>query len=245
MITIKKNNKIPLDIPHFTCDENAVGKHLNEHPLTELMNVYGFLAVIGRPGSGKTSLAISFMIQKHPKIYRKTHHHIIILMPTNSIQSLKNNPFECLSPENIYGELTESSIQEVYDKIDNFSKEGDKTLLFIDDMTADLKRSKVIENTLKRIIFNRRHLKTNIIITAQSYNNIPLDLRKCISNCIIFKPPKKELEILFNELIESKRDTFQDVMRLVYDEKHNFLFVNIPTQRMFKNWDELIFQVDE
>jgi ABC-type polysaccharide/polyol phosphate transport system ATPase subunit len=61
MITIKKNKDIPLDIPHFACDENAVGKHLNDHPLTELMNVYGFLCAIGRPGSGKTSLLKSML----------------------------------------------------------------------------------------------------------------------------------------------------------------------------------------
>ena len=43
MIRIKKNEEIPLDIPQFSCDENAVGEHMNEHPITQLMNVYGFL----------------------------------------------------------------------------------------------------------------------------------------------------------------------------------------------------------
>ena len=27
---------------------------------------------------------------------------------------------------------------------------------------------------------------------------------------------------------------------MTFNEKHNFLFINVPTQRMFKNWDELI-----
>jgi hypothetical protein len=111
-------------------------------------------------------------------------------------------------------------------------------------MTADLKKSKYIENILKRIIYNRRHLKCNVIITAQSYSNIPLDIRKNITNCILFKPAKKEIEILFEELVESKKDTFNDVMRITFDQKHNFLFVNIPSQRMFRNWDELIFKSD-
>jgi hypothetical protein len=166
-------------------------------------------------------------------------------MPHNSIGSLKNNPFKVLPDENIYGELTENNIREIYERIDDYSKEGEKTLLFIDDMTADLKKSKYIENILKRIIYNRRHLKCNVIITAQSYSNIPLDIRKCITNCIMFKPPKKEMEILFEELIKSKKDTFSEVLRIAVDKKHNFLFVNVPSQRMFKNWDELIFKVDE
>ena len=151
MIRIKKNEEIPLDIPQFSCDENAVGEHMNEHPITQLMNVYGFLCVIGRPGSGKTSLTISLMTQKKPKIYRKTHHHMIILMPHNSICSLKDNPFKVLSDENIYGELNESVIKEIYERIDGYSKEDEKTLLYIDDMTADLKKSKFIESVLKRM----------------------------------------------------------------------------------------------
>lgn len=245
MIRIKKNAEIPLDIPSFSCDENAVGEHLNNHPLTQLMNVYGFLCVIGRPGSGKTSLTISLMTQKKPKIYRKTHHHMLILMPHNSIGSLKNNPFSVLPEENIYNELNNESITDIYNRIDKYSNDDEKTLLFIDDMTASLKSSKYIETTLKKIIYNRRHLKCNVIITAQSYSNIPLDIRKCITNCIMFKPPKKEIEVLFEELIESKKDVFNEVMRICYDQKHNFLFVNVPSQRMFRNWDELIFKADE
>jgi galactokinase/mevalonate kinase-like predicted kinase len=41
--------------------------------------------------------------------------------------------------------------------------------------------------------------KLNIIITAQSYVNLPLDIRKNIQNLIMFKPAKKELEIVAKE----------------------------------------------
>ena len=244
-ISIKKNDEIKLNIPKFSCDNDAVGEHLNEHPLTALLNIYGFTCLIGRPGSGKSSMAIALMTQKEPKIYRKTHHHVIIMMPANSIGSLKNNPFKCLPPENIYNELTDQSINMVYNNIDKASSADEKTLLFIDDMTADLKKSKFIMETLKRLIYNRRHLKLNIIITAQSYVNMPLDIRKNITNLILFKPPKKEMELIFSEMIESKKELFQDVMKIAYDSAHNFLFVNIPSQRMFKNFDELIFNEED
>ena len=38
-IQIIKNENIPLNIPAFSCDDNAVGEHLKFHPLTELLNV--------------------------------------------------------------------------------------------------------------------------------------------------------------------------------------------------------------
>jgi len=120
-----------------------------------------------------------------------------------------------------------------------------KTLLFIDDMTADLKRSKFVETILKRIVFNRRHLKCNIIITSQSYVNMPLDIRKCITNIFMFKPSKKEMEVLFEELIEAKKKSFLDIMKYSFDTNHNFLFINITSQRMFRNFDEMIIDEED
>ncbi len=242
MIKIIKNPEVKLEIPSFSCDNNSVGEHLMNHPLTSLLNVYGFLIVIGRPGSGKTSLAISLITQKKPKIYRKCMHHIIVIMPQNSINSLKKNPFKVLPDENIYHELDNNTIDSIYNKIDGYSKNDEKTILFVDDMTASLKGSKFIIDTFKKLVFNRRHLKLNIIITAQSYVNIPLDLRKNAQSLIMFKPPKKEMEIVFTELFETKKDNFMNIMRIAYNENHNFLFLNVPSQRLFKNWDELIIQ---
>jgi len=95
------------------------------------------------------------------------------------------------------------------------------------------------------MIYNRRHLKLNIIITAQSYVNLPLDLRKNITNLVLFRPPKKEMELIFSEMIETKKELFKEVMKIAYDKAHNFLFVNVPSQRMFKNFDELIFHEED
>lgn len=240
MISIKKNKDINLNIPKFLCDENAVGSHLNNHPLTQHLNCYGLLVLIGRPGSGKSSFSISLMTQNNPIIYKKTHHHNIIVMPTNSINSLAKNPFAKLPEENFFDVLDDSSIKEIYENVNEYSKEGEKTLLFIDDQTASLKSSKIVMETLKKMIYNRRHLKLNIIITAQSYSNIPLDIRKNIQNLVLFKPSKKEFEIVFEELLENKKEICLDIMRETYDKKHNFLFVNVPTQSMFKNWDDII-----
>ena len=141
--------------------------------------------------------------------------------------------------------MNDTSINKIYNRIDDASKNDEKTLLFIDDCTADLKKTKFIMEVLKRLIFNRRHLKLNIIITSQSYVNLPLDLRKNISNLILFKPSKKEFQLVFDELVETKKELFCDVMKISYNDPHNFLFLNVNSQRIFKNWDELIFHEDD
>ena len=242
MYSIKINPEIKLDIPVFNCDSNAVGEHLNDHPLTKFLNVYGFLCLIGRPGHGKTSFAISLITQKKPIFFRKTHHHILVMMPENSISSLKKNPFKKLPEENIYNDLTDATISSVYNKIETYSKDGEKTILFVDDMTASLKSTAYIQETLKKLIYNRRHLKLNIIITAQSFCNMPLDIRKSIQNMILFKPSKKEFELVFEELFELKKDVALDIMKIAYTDKFNFLFLNVPSQSLFKNFDEIIIK---
>eukprot|EP01038_Epipyxis_sp_PR26KG_P015219 gene15219-20503_t len=60
-------------------------------------------------------------------------------MPKNSIESLKKNPFKGL--EHIYHELTDENITSALAQIKGFSEKGEKTLLFLDDMTAHLKSS--------------------------------------------------------------------------------------------------------
>ena len=53
------------------------------------------------------------------------------------------------------------------------------------------------------------------------------------------------MDLVFEELFETKKDIFQQIMKIAYDEKHKFLFLNVPTQRLFKNFDELIINDDE
>jgi hypothetical protein len=135
--------------------------------------------------------------------------------------------------------LNDETINDVYAKLNENSGNDEKSIVYIDDQTASLKESKFIQETLKKIIYNRRHLKTNIIITAQSYVNIPLDVRKNIENLILFKPAKKEFERVFDELFEMKKDDALQLMKDVYQSPHDFLFLNVPSQRLFCNWDEL------
>ena len=45
---------------------------------------------------------------------------------------------------------------------------------------------------------------------------------------------------MFTELVESNKDNFMDIMRYAYKDPHNFLFININSQRLFSMFDELI-----
>ena len=65
-------------------------------------------------------------------------------------------------------------------------------------------------------------------------------IRKLFSNIFVFRVSKNELETIFNEVVESKKDYIYDLAKLVFDSPHKYLFINADSQRLFKGFDEII-----
>ena len=183
-----------LDIPELLCDGNPLGKHLNKWQMLSYLNSYSFTAIIERPGFGKTSLLISFLLGKGKKrVFRKVFNHIFVLMPPTSIQSMKENPLKNHPADKMFDELNYDNIDTIYNRLLEASKKGEKTLLIMDDIGAAMK-NKEIQKLLRLIIYNRRHLKVHIVCLLQSYMSIPKEVRKLITNAFIFKPSRVEFE---------------------------------------------------
>jgi hypothetical protein len=49
---------------------------------------------------------------------------------------------------------------------------------------------------------------------------------------------------IFDELIEHPIEFMKPIMKMVYDQPYQFLFVSTDTQRMFKCFDEIILDED-
>ena len=79
----------------------------------------------------------------------------------------------------------------------------------------------------------------------QNYTSIPLSIRKLFTNCVVFKPSKKEFEVLTEELFEMKKEKALDIMKYVYTEPHDYLMLNVDSQRIFKGFDEIIINEKE
>lgn len=241
-IEIKKNVALALDVPSFTCDDNPLGEHLNAYEMLSHLNSYSMTAIIGKPGSGKTSLLISMLTGKGPKkVFRKVFDHILVVMPASSRGSIKKNPFKNHAPEKMYEELNYDSITAIYAQLHASTEEKEKTLLILDDVGAALKNAE-IGKLLRQIIYNRRHLKVHIVVLLQSYLSIPKEIRKLITNCFMFKPSKVEMENFCDELFETKKETALEIMKIAYDkpEEHQYIMLNVNAQRMYRNFDQII-----
>ena len=179
------------------------------------------MLIVGKPGMGKTNLLLN-LITKQGKAFNKKFDK--------------------------YKEATFDALENFISQVDN---SGEKVLLILDDVIADVrgKGKAEIENKLQKIFFNRRHLcgaggSCSIIATSQTYTKIDPKLRKSCSQLILFENRnKRECESVFSEAILIPQKEFYDVMKYIYDKKHNFMYLDTTKSQddmIHKNFNKLV-----
>lgn len=233
-ILIKHNKKPDMEVCEMICDKPLHTK-LNKFEMIKYLNCHQSTLIIGKPQSGKTSFL--YALFKSKKLLHGVYNRIFLFQPEKSRQSMKDPLFEKGIPEERkFSELNNDNL----DNVISNCHEGCNVIIF-DDMTAYLKDID-IQKKLKELTMNRRHLHISLIFLCQTYKSVPKEIRKLFNNLIIFKCSVNEMKDIFDELIETRKNEMMDIMELVYDKPHQYLFVNLDNNRMFKDFDELIFE---
>ena len=233
MLSIKENKKPHLKVCEMICDKGLDPK-LNNYDLTSFLNNHSTTLFIGKPSSGKTSLLYSFF--KSREIFKNTFDKIFLFQPEQSRASMKDKLFDKIPDEQKYNELNLENLNDVEDNLSEYNN-----VILMDDMASSLKNAD-IKKKLKELVFNRRHKHLSIIFLVQTYLSIEKDIRKLFSNLFIFKSSKKEMETIFDELIELPKEYILPIMKFVYDKPYNYLFINTDTQRLFSGFDEILIE---
>jgi len=232
--------KINISKFDFSCDDidDSIPKPLPQKG--------GFaMLIVGKPGQGKTTLILS-LICKQGKAFNRKFDRVYIFSP--SLITMSDDPFELIPEDQKFEEASFENLSLVLDEIKD---SGEKVLLVLDDVIADLrgKGKGATENLLQKIFFNRRHLagaggSLSIIATSQTYNKIDPKLRKTASQLIFYEnKQKKELQSIFDEIILIPKQEFMDVLRYIYDKKHRFMYIDtqLPDNKMIhKDFTQLI-----
>ena len=227
-------------------------------PVKEIMNSYidginpnipnrnGFIyALIGSPGSGKSSLLLSLFRTKN--YYKSKFNHIYLITPESSFLSVKNHPFE--KHGKVFHELNSSVLDNIYNELVEIKKdcldngfEFEHACIIIDDFASDLKDKELIKS-LKQLLIKSRHIGCSFIFTLQAYNLFPLVLRKLLTNISLFKPKNKiELESIRKELINLNEPDCLELMNFVFDKEYNHLDIDTTTNQLRKNFNLLIIK---
>lgn len=226
------NKKPRLEAMEMLCDKK-LSSRLDKYELTKFLNCHSTNLLIGKPGSGKTTLLISYF----DKLLRGCYNNIYLFQPSHSRASMKRDIFSEIPEDQKFDDLSYENLSSVLERIKDDEQEYSNCIIF-DDMGAYLKNND-IRKLLKEIIFNRRHYHISVYFLCQSYLSCEKDIRKLFSNVFIFRVSKNELDTIFDELVESKKELKYPLSKMVYDKPHQYMFINTDTQRVFKGFDEI------
>lgn len=227
----------PKFLVDFDLNENNV-----YYPFKHFTSGYRFISMVGKSGSGKTSMLISLISNK--QVFKKIFNNVIVYMPKHSRQSLKKNIFdENLDSSKLFDCLSVKNLSIGYEMIKLFAANDENTLLVLDDCGSYLKDF-TVNQLLFDLVSNRRHYHTTIIMLVQVYNSIPMNLRKGITDIVVFyKPNINEITNIFEELLEEKnKDKIKEIFDFVFQEKYDYMVLNTDSQRLYKRNLELIYK---
>ena len=230
-------NKPALQKVKMNCDD-IIDKKLLEFPMVEdVWSRSSFNIIVGKMGSGKTSLITNLV----KTVFRKCFHNIYCFIPSNSRMSIDNDIYGKNLPENqLFDTLTEENINSVYEELQENSKEDEYSLLIIDDFQTSLKNPLILKS-LAKIITKMRHLRTTIFLLQQNYQALDKSLRELTSNLILFNVGKSQLDKIFDESIQLDKNKYQELIDISFKEKNDWILINLNGQRnIYRMFDKII-----
>ena len=231
MSKIKLNN-LPhpnMKLAQFNCD-GGLHEKLEKYPFTKLFNKHQSTLILGKAGQGKTTLLLSLFSSN--RLMKKVFDCVILFQPYSSRDSIKEGDaiFDVLPEEQLFNELTEETLEEAVDIVDDCAGEGGNSVIILDDVSASLKDAGV-EKELKNLNWNKRHRKLSFFFLSQSYYAVVKDVRKMFNYIIVFK-----LKVIIEENLQGNYDkkTINELAKIVFDKKFNYLLINCDTGDLFK-----------
>ena len=95
-----------------------------------------------------------------------------------------------------------------------------------------------------KLLYNRRHIagSISIIIATQVYNKLALPLRKVATHLVLFNTSnKREFDSIYSDFINLKREDFDTITRYVFQDSHDFMFINTVENQFYRNFNHLSF----
>jgi hypothetical protein len=235
-VYIQELKKPNLPATKMNCDD-CIDPKLNTYPMIQdAFSKTSFNVITGTMGSGKSSLIVSLL----RGVFKKCFHSIYVIMPPNSRASIENDIFSKLPEDQVYDDLNENVLSEIYDKLKDNSSEGYFSLLIIDDF-QDMFKQKNIEKLLQKIILKMRHIRTTTFLLQQNVKSLPRNLRLLVSNYITFDLGKSQMMDLFDESIQLDKSKFQQVMDLGFKQKHDWLLINLRGKNIYSKFDKIVY----
>jgi len=208
--------------------------------------------VTGPSGSGKTTLLTSLMTARKkngiPQSYRRCFDKILICSPTlGQGKSQKKDPFADVNGNQKWKEFNNQTMDEMYEMLESNRDEDEHSVLILDDIGAQLRKSAGAEKKLVSLLQNRRHVFCSVFILVQKFRDLPTGIRNNMSHFVSFRPKNQlEAEAICSEMFPFCKKNYQQIMDYVFDndDKFSFLLVDMSLKqtnkfRYFNKFNEM------
>ena len=228
-ISTQKNKKLKI-----VNSANHLDKILAEDLPEPLPKYSGFMWIIsGAAGSGKTTLMTSAMSARKRngvrQSYRKLFDKIIICSPTlGQGKSMKNDPFYDVPGDQKFKVFNNEVMDEIYEMCEANRDNDEHSVLILDDIGSQLRKSAGAEKQLVKLIQNRRHVFTSIFCLVQRFRDIPPGIRNNVSHFTTFRPKNMlEEEAICSEMLPFAKKHWRQLMSYVFDNDNMFSFLMV------------------
>lgn len=183
-----------------------------------------FYIIVGSPASGKTALWIRMLTNKDNHFWNKRYDKVYVFSGSlNTIEQLD-------LPENqVFSEVKEDTLKDIIEyNTELLNKDSThRALIIFDDLVNQL-NDKKLKPLLLTLLYNRRHRGMfSVVIITQKFNRLDLKYRGQANGYFIFKPiNKKEINSIFDEIVDVDKETFDKITKHTWDKRFNFLFIN-------------------
>lgn len=237
---MSKYKILPVKIENKVCEGwEDVDSQLPIHPFCVLCQA--------PPKSGKSNLICNFVLNPDfDWIHR--FDQIIWVSPTvtsdkttKPIRDLMAEPDNELGAKiKLFTDVDKGTVDTIITQTVALQKKNpdDKTLIILDDCLGALKN-----NAFGKLCSKYRHDNLSVLAISQTFRSFDATARTCASGFIFFKTYNKNEK---KKIIE-EMNAFPDFEQL-YDKgtkaKYSFLWVNVDTQEIWQNFDELLWKKD-
>ena len=210
---------------------NNLDKPLTPDLPEPLPNYSGFsMLICGASGSGKTTLLYSIMSKKKQKgvrqSYRGVFDRVYIISPTIGKDSIKNDPFKTIPDDQIWRSLTKNALDELDEMLDDNREEGLNSIVILDDVGSQLRKSAAIDKKLTSMIQNRRHQYCSYITLLQRFRDAGTGIRNNLSHFISFRPKNApEKNAIANELFPYDNKKNNQILDHIFETNNNYAFI--------------------
>ena len=219
--------------------DDVIDEKMLKYPMVaDLFSKTSFNVICGKMGQGKTTLITNLV----KTVFKRCFEHIILFMPAGSRRSIENDIYgKNIPADDIYDTLSDDTLDEAIEKIEENAENEENTLIIIDDFQAALKMPE-IQVRLQKIVTRMRHMRTTIFILQQNFQKLPKFLRELVTNVITFNIGKSQLNKLFEETVQLDADKFQALVDLAFKEKNDWIAINVNGNRnVYRGFDRIVF----